>query len=118
MSELRRKSMVAGNSCSIGKRKKAARSALAKLTKAAAKAVKEKGDEIAEALLASTLSGNASSTRLLLDLAEASTAGLKRETDRQIYSHARVLEAEAQWIGDSLADIEETSRGQLEASIS
>ena len=110
--------MVVGNPIGIGKRKRAARSVLTKLTKAAAKAVKEKGTEIAGALLESTLSGNASSARLLLDLAEASTAGIETEMKRQSSSHARVLEAEAEWVGDSLVDVEERSAGQLEASIS
>ena len=118
MSEVRRKSMVVGNPRGIGKKEKAARSGLAKLTKAAAKAVKEKGNEIADSLLQSTLSGNASSARLLLELAEASKPTPEMEKKRQLYSHARVLEAEAQWVGDSIADVEETSTGQLEASIS
>ena len=80
----------------------------AKLREAADKMLEENSGKITQSLLDRTLSGNVTSARLLLELAEKKAEAEATKKKRRSPSLAKVLAAEPKWDGEKA----ETSEGQ------
>ncbi|MGD0903244.1 MAG: hypothetical protein ABR924_09915 [Terracidiphilus sp.] len=84
------------------------------LREAAGKAVDENGEGIAESLLKGALSGNVSSTKLLLSLAESDQAPGAAGKSRHGWSAALALGAEPEWQEAADETTAETQGGSRE----
>jgi hypothetical protein len=84
------------------------------LRKAAGKAVDENGEGIAESLLKGALSGNVSSTKLLLSLAESDQEPGAAGKSRHGWSAALALGAEPEWQEAAVETTAETQGGSRE----
>jgi hypothetical protein len=97
--------------------KKAAGQGASRLSEAAGKTLEENSSEIAQSLLDSTLKGNASSARLLVELAEGPAESKNARTKRRTGSMAKKLAAEPEWGGGTaIESMAESSAGQIEVA--
>jgi hypothetical protein len=105
MAGTRRKQAASGKASTAGRFKK-----LKKLNKEALKLVDQNAAEIAKLLCGSTLGGDVTSARLLLELAEGNVDAEEPTTMKPLRSQALSLAAEPEWPHDST----ETDSGSLE----
>ncbi len=94
-----------------GSQKKPVNPGKAKMNAAADKTLEKNSAKIAKALLNSTISGNASSAKLLFDLADGQIDLEEEGTMERLCSLAEKLASEPQWEGETAKSTAEPSIG-------